>query len=916
MTVRLGIDTDQLRAGADRAKKMLTGLAKAAAGLGVGVPAAAAVVTAVMGIAAAAGAAGAAYAAFRVAAGPQMEAVKSVAELAAAAQEAAAEGGKKAAEAQKAYNEALADLPPATRATAKAYIGLQKDHQKWSDSMAGTTMPVYTKGIQLLRRLLPMLTPFVKAAAAAFSGFFDDIAKGVQSARFKDWAADMAQAAGPALRNFLTVIKNLAVGIGGLLQAFLPASGQMTGGLVSMTAAFAAWSTGLKGSDGMDSFFAFAKEGGHTLGELAKALGTLLVAASPVLGATATLALYLAQVINSTPAPVLQVLAAVLVAVKVGMIGYRVGATGVAVANRIMASSSYLAITGWMRMMAVGLMAYLRLGAAAVVSAARTAAAWMGSALASIGTWIATVVRAAAVAVVQFALMAARAVAWAVVMAAQWLIAMGPIGWVIAAVIGLVALIVANWSKIKQWTGAAWTWVWSKIKGIASAIIGFFARWNLVAIFLRHWDRIKSGVTTKAGQLVMWVSKLPGRISAGLGSLGRLLVDKGRAVVQGLWSGIQAMGGWIKGKVMSFARAVIPGPIAKVLGIASPSKVTTAQGRWIGRGLGDGLLGTAKQVKAAAEKLAGIVRGSLAPGKKRTKALGRISGDAKALVALAKRDLRVATQLKDARKSLAAQIKARDKLAADIRKGVMDSANITQLVQDVPVTATSLIAGLTAKVQQALQFTANLAKLRKKGVAADLIAQIGQAGVEQGSAAASALANASTAEIQQLNTQQRALAKAATAAGATAGNAMYGTGIQAAQGLIKGLASQQRAIEKQMVTIAKGMTKAIKRALGINSPSRVMAREVGRHVPTGVEVGAEDARGSLDRTMRHLVDVPGIKKMQQPRTGSGGAGDGRDHLIIELVGAPEFKALIRGIVRKDGNGDVQRTFGNWKKKEA
>ncbi|MEU0309787.1 hypothetical protein, partial [Streptomyces cyaneofuscatus] len=89
MTVRLGIDTDQLRAGADRAKKMLTGLAKAAVGLGVGVPVAAAVVTAVMGIAGAAAAATLAYKAFQLAAGPQMEAVKSVAELAAAAQEAA-----------------------------------------------------------------------------------------------------------------------------------------------------------------------------------------------------------------------------------------------------------------------------------------------------------------------------------------------------------------------------------------------------------------------------------------------------------------------------------------------------------------------------------------------------------------------------------------------------------------------------------------------------------------------------------------------------------------------------------------------------------------------------------------------------------------------------------------------------------
>ncbi|MEU0306864.1 hypothetical protein, partial [Streptomyces cyaneofuscatus] len=832
------------------------------------------------------------------------------------AQEAAAEGGEKAAEAQKAYNDALADLPPATRATAKAYIGLKKDHQKWSDSMAGTTMPVYTKGINLLRRLLPMLTPFVKAAAGALSGFFDDIAKGVKSARFKDWAADMAKAAGPALRNFLTVIKNLAVGIAGLLQAFLPASEGTTGGLVAMTAAFAAWGSGLKGSDGMADFLALAAQGRETLGAVAGALLKLLVALSPVLGATATLALYLATIINSTPAPVLKVLAAVLVAVKVGMIAYKVGAAGVALANRIMAASSYLAIKGWLRMMAVGLMAYLRLGAAAVASAARTAAAWVGSALVSIGTWIAAVVRAAATAVVQFALMAARAVAWAVIMAAQWLIAMGPIGWVIAAVIGLAVLIIANWDKIKKWTAAAWTWVWSKIKGTLITILSFVTGWFIVKFFLNHWDRIKAGTTAKVNGLIAYVRGMPGRILAALASLGNLLHSKGVAVVQGLWRGISSMGGWLKGQLMSFARSMIPGPIAKALGINSPSKVTTAQGRWIGEGLGVGLLGTAKKVRAAAQKVADIVRKTMAPGKKRARTLGKIATSSKALVALAKQDATVAIRLQAARKKLAAQVKARDKLMADVRKGVMDSGNITQLVQDVPVTATSLIAGLTAKVKQAQEFTANLAKLRKKGVSAGLIDQIARAGVEEGSASAAALAQASTDQVKQLNSQQKLLTGAANAAATVAGNAMYGSGVHAAQGLVEGLASQQKQIEKQMIAIAKGMTKAIKKALGINSPSKVMAREVGRHVPTGVEVGAEDARGGLDRTMQHLVDVPGIKKMQQQRrTGGGGAG-GTDHLIVELAGAPEFKALIRGIVRKDGAGDVQRTFGTKKKTEA
>ena len=41
-------------------------------------------------------------------------------------------------------------------------------------------------------------------------------------------------------------------------------------------------------------------------------------------------------------------------------------------------------------------------------------------------------------------------------MALAWFIALGPIGWVIAAVVGLAAIIIANWDKISAWTRDMW----------------------------------------------------------------------------------------------------------------------------------------------------------------------------------------------------------------------------------------------------------------------------------------------------------------------------------------------------------------------------------------------------------------------------------------------------------------------------
>ncbi|MCD9592446.1 hypothetical protein [Streptomyces sp. 8ZJF_21] len=54
------------------------------------------------------------------------------------------------------------------------------------------------------------------------------------------------------------------------------------------------------------------------------------------------------------------------------------------------------------------------------------------------------VIRVAAVTTAQFPLMAAQAVAWAATIAAQWLIAMGPIDWIILTATALVALIIAK----------------------------------------------------------------------------------------------------------------------------------------------------------------------------------------------------------------------------------------------------------------------------------------------------------------------------------------------------------------------------------------------------------------------------------------------------------------------------------------
>ncbi len=86
---------------------------------------------------------------------------------------------------------------------------------------------------------------------------------------------------------------------------------------------------------------------------------------------------------------------------------------------------------------------------------------------------------------------------------------------------------------------------------------------------------------------------------------------------------------------------------------------------------------------------------------------------------------------------------------------------------------------------------------------------------------------------------------------------MYGAGIQAGQGLVRGLQREQAAIERQMLKIATGMQRAIRRALGIKSPSRVMAA-IGKYIPRGLVAGIDGERGLVDRSMAGLVDPDAV----------------------------------------------------------
>jgi phage-related protein len=177
-----------------------------------------------------------------------------------------------------------------------------------------------------------------------------------------------------------------------------------------------------------------------------------------------------------------------------------------------------------------------------------------------------------------------------------------PIFLVIVAIVALVAVFVIAYKKSETFrrivSGAfqgvlsaarsVWNWIrgnWPLLLAVITGPIGV-----AVLLVTKHFDQIKAKVRA-----------IPGAIKSVFSNAGSLLVGAGKNIVQGLWGGISSLAGWIKDKVLGFVANVIPGPVRKALGIASPSRVMRRIGQFTAQGLAMGIQdGTASVRRATA----------------------------------------------------------------------------------------------------------------------------------------------------------------------------------------------------------------------------------------------------------------------------------------------------------------------------
>lgn len=238
-------------------------------------------------------------------------------------QQQAATSADAAGQAQRKYQEALANMSPATRATYDAFVRLRGAFSDWSKALQPKVMPIFTRALNGIAKILPGLTPFVTAAADAVGKLEDKLGKELKAPWVKSLKDDLGKSIGPSIDHLGTSIGNIFKGAAGIVDAFLPHVDKAGKTVDGWTGKFAKWGTSLKGSPKFEGFIDYVKQQapivGRAIGNIFGAIFKVVQAFAPISGISLGLLSGIASVVKLIPAPVLKALALGFVAVALGL---------------------------------------------------------------------------------------------------------------------------------------------------------------------------------------------------------------------------------------------------------------------------------------------------------------------------------------------------------------------------------------------------------------------------------------------------------------------------------------------------------------------------------------------------------------------------------------------------------------------
>ncbi|MFI6814425.1 phage tail tape measure protein [Nonomuraea sp. NPDC050328] len=456
-------------------------------------------------------------------------------------------------------------------------------------------------------------------------------------------------------------------------------------------------------------------------------------------------------------------------------------------------------------------------------------------------------------------------------------------------------LLTGDFEEIKAGLSKIWDSIWryfeDTIDGYGEKVSELFGQsWeDIKSRAADSWEGIKKTVSTKINDLVTFVKDIPTKIKTGLGDLGKLLVQAGKDLINGLVAGIKAKALEPVNAVKSLGANIL-GAFKAAVDSHSPSKATEEIGEWTIDGFINGLLNkgkelldttynTVKEVITSAKKATGTGNGPGGGGHPSTAMheIGKLTVEG-LLKGLRAKDADVKqvidgliAQVKDAfknkpdvqdwllhfvrggnleleglalkRQEIVQRIADANEAAKKIAGDAKSWASITGLTKEEMETG-DFSGSLKNRAQQIKDFARNIQELARKGLNKTTLQQIINAGVEQGGSLAEMLVGQDGSEIKAINKAQKQIDNMSKQLGKAGADAMFDTGKKAGDGYLRGLQEGLKELDGMMEKIVKALVKAIKKELKIKSPSQVFA-EIGMDTMAGLVVGIQAGSGSV-----------------------------------------------------------------------
>jgi hypothetical protein len=453
----------------------------------------------------------------------------------------------------------MGELSKEQKRAANALATFKSFWDSFAKSFEKPVVDIFVKSLSVLQRSLEALKPAFQAGMAGISQLMDGFSKYTEGKGFQTFVQWIASQAAPAIVAFGTVAGNVIIGLMNLFKAFTPLTGNVQSGLVGLSERFRQWSETVGKSQGFQSFINYVKSNSPALLQLLEQLGEFLIRLVTIMAPVGTAILDLATRFLTWVNNMMQAHPTITKLI-IGFIQF--GGVLALIVPKIMSVVNVFATF-----------------APKVMNVAKV----VGGAALRIGS-------------AMFG-MAGRALMAAGRMALSWVIAMGPVGWVIAVVVGLVALVIANWDTVKSWTIKTWNSIANKVK--------------------EAWNKLKQSAKEGMDRVVQAVKDGVAKVKSTVGQW----VSAGKDLIMGLVNGIKS----VAGRVVSAALSTVKSAINKAkafLGIHSPAKMTIEMGQDFGAGFAIGIGDMIRQAQTAALTLANTsvqpVAATAAPGSRTT----------------------------------------------------------------------------------------------------------------------------------------------------------------------------------------------------------------------------------------------------------------------------------------------------------